>query len=138
MRVLLDTNILLDVLLKRPPFFADSSAVVARCVVRGIEMWIAWHGLATAYYFLKRGLREADALVEVDRIFSWAQVASVTDAAARRARSLGFTDFEDALQAVAAESCSADWLVTRNASDFRSSGVPAITPEEFLQRVPAP
>lgn len=138
MRVFLDTNILVDVLLNRPAFVADSEAIVLRCEALGAEMWVAWHGLATAYYLLKRGRTEQEALIEVDKILAWARVADCTDTGARRARSLGFADFEDALQAAAAEASAADWLVTRNTSDFARSRIPVLTPSQFLQRFPLP
>ena len=97
-------------------------------------MFLAWHGLATAYYLLKRGRTEAEALAEIDRILAWARVADATDAQARRARALGFGDFEDALQAASAESCAADWIVTRNTGDFSRSAVRAISPGDFLRQ----
>lgn len=138
MRVFLDTNLLLDVLLNRAAFVAESEAVILRCEAVGAGMFIAWHGLATAYYLLRRGRTETEALAEVDRILAWARVAACADGEARRARALGFRDFEDALQAVAAEACAADWIVTRNTSDFSRSSVRAVTPTEFLSLVPAP
>ena len=134
MRVFLDTNILLDVLLNREPFVTDSEAVILRCESLRAEMFLAWHGLATAYYLLKRGRTEAEALAEIDRILAWARVADATDAQARRARALGFGDFEDALQAASAESCAADWIVTRNTGDFSRSAVRAISPGDFLRQ----
>lgn len=137
MRVFFDTNILLDVLLDRKPFVDESETVILRCEGVGAEMFIAWHGLATAYYLLKRGRTEDEALAEVDKILSWARIADATDAHARLARSFGFTDFEDALQAVSAQACAADWIVTRNPQDFASSVVPVLTPAEFLQRFTA-
>ena len=138
MRVFLDTNILLDVLLNRPQFVNDSEAVILRCEALSAEMFVAWHGLATAYYLLKRGRTEQAALVEVDRILVWARVADANDASARRARALAFGDFEDALQAASAEACGAQWIVTRNTGDFGRSQVPAITPQDFLQRFAVP
>ena len=136
MRVFLDTNILLDVLLNRQPFVADCAGVILRCEALGAPMFIAWHGLATAYYLLKRGRTEKEALAEVDKILAWARIAEATDAHARQARTLGFSDFEDALQAVAATACKADWIVTRNTEDFALSTVPALTPAEFLRQFP--
>lgn len=135
MRVFLDTNIVLDVLLNREAFIADSNAVILHCEASGAEMFIAWHGLATAYYLLKRGRTELEALVEVDKIPAWARVAPVTDAGARLARRLSSGDFEDALQAVSAETCGADWLVTRNVNDFSQSRVPAVRPKDFMRRI---
>lgn len=79
-------------------------------------------------------------MVEADKILAWARVADCPDASARRARSLGFPDFEDALQAAAAaaEGRAADGLVTRNTSDFARSRVPVLTPSQFRQRFPLP
>lgn len=138
MRVLLDTNIFLDILLNRTTFLPDSENVIRSCEARGDEVFVAWHGLATIYYLLKRGRTEAKAMLELDKLLSWARVAACSDADARRARHLGFGDYEDALQAVSAEACGAIWLVTRNISDFSKSRVPAITPPGFLQIHPAP
>ncbi len=134
MRVFFDTNILLDVLLNRDPFVADSGKVILHCEALGAEMFIAWHGLATAYYLLKRGRSEEEALLEVDKILGWVRVVDCTDTQARHARTLGFNDFEDALQAAAAEACGADWIVTRNILDFTKSAVPAISPFDFLRK----
>jgi predicted nucleic acid-binding protein len=136
MRVFLDTNVLLDVLLNRASFAAESEAVILRCEGFGAEMFVAWHGLATAYCLLRRGRTEQEALVEVDKILGWARIAGTTDAEARKARTLGFGDFEDALQAVSAEACAADCIVTRNAKDFSLSQVPVSTPADFLRRFP--
>ena len=136
MRVFLDTNIRLDVLLVRTPFVAESEAVILRCETEGWPMFIAWHGLATAYYLLKHGRSEAATLAELDKLLAWASVASVSDTHARTARRLGFTDFEDALQAVSAQACGAAVIVTRNPLDFITSPVPAQTPHEFLQTTP--
>jgi predicted nucleic acid-binding protein len=116
----------------------DSAAVILRCDALGAEMFIAWHGLATAYYLLKRGRTQAEALNELDKILAWAVVAECGDAEARRARQLGFSDFEDALQAVAAEACGAQAIVSRNTTDFSRSSVPVFSPADFLNRFPLP
>jgi len=136
MRVFLDTNILLDVLMNRPGLVADSEAAILRCETLGAGMFVAWHGLATAYYLLRRGRTESEAMQEVDRILAWARVAPAGDAEARRARSLGFSDFEDAMQAACAEACGAQRLITRDTTGFTRSPVPAISPPDFLTRFP--
>ena len=114
----------------------ESEAANVRAEELRAEWFVAWHGLATAYYLLRRGRTEEEALGEVDRILSWARVATAGDAAARQARGMGFTDFEDALQAASAEACSATWIVTRDVTGFKNSRVAAISPLEFLQRFP--
>jgi hypothetical protein len=86
----------------------------------------------------KRGRTETEALKEVDKILAWTRVAESTDAHARQARALGFSDFEDALQAMAATACAADWIVTRNTPDFMLSAVAPVTRTDFLLQFPAP
>ena len=84
----MDTNILLDVLLNRPGLVESSEEVIVRSEEIGAGMFVAWHGVATAYYLLKRGRTEAEALVEVDKILAWARVATAGDSEARAARNL--------------------------------------------------
>lgn len=134
MHVFLDTNILLDVLLNRPGLVEESEAVILRCEKAGDPMFIAWHGLATAYYLLRRGRTEAEAMQEVDKLLAWARVADAGDTLARRARGLEFPDFEDALQAASAEASGADCIVTRNVADFTKSQVVVLTPSQFLAK----
>jgi len=138
MRVFLDTNILLDIIENRPGFVENSEAVLDRCDEIQAETFIAWHGLATAYYLLKRGRTHAEALAEVDKILSWADIAPINKLTAHQARSLAITDFEDAMQAAAALECQADVIVTRNVTDFAASPVPACTPGQFLTRFGSP
>lgn len=137
MRVFLDTNILLDVLMNRAGLVAESEAVILWCEKKGHPMFIAWHGLATTYYLLRRGRTEEDAMKEVDKLLAWARVADAGDAHARKARGFEFPDFEDALQAASAAACLADCIVTRNVADFTKSQVLALTPAEFLAKFPA-
>ncbi len=138
MRVFLDTNIVLDVLLNRIGLVGESEAVILCCEKAGDPMFIAWHGLATAYYLLRRGRTEAEAMQEVDKLLAWARVADTGDAHARSARWLGFSDFEDALQAASAEACGADCIVTRNVADFTKSRVVVLTPAKFLEKFSEP
>lgn len=134
MRLFLDTNILIDIIEDRAEFAEDSAAVLILAEQLGASLSIAWHGLATAYYIIRRGRTEQAAMVEVDKIHSWAEVAPVDSLSASRARSLLLPDFEDAMQCACAESCLADFIVTRNLRDFASSPIPAISPTVFVAR----
>lgn len=134
MRVFLDTNILLDVIENRLGLYEDSLAVLDRCDELAAETFIAWHGLATAYYILKRGRTATEAMTEIDNILSWADVAPVNKLTPYQARELGFKDFEDAMQTATAMECRADVIVTRNVKDFTGSPIPAVSPEAFLDQ----
>lgn len=138
MRVFLDTNIIIDILAKRQPHYADSQDVMDRCGDLQCEVYIAWHGLATAFYVFGSVVGEAAAQSAMQGFLQNARVATVGDSDAHRAFDLGFTDLEDALQASAAEACAAQCVVTRNQADFANSPVPALTPQEFLMQNPVP
>ena len=134
MRVFLDTNIIVDVLTQRQPHYADSRAVLDKCTALQCEVFIAWHGLATAFYLLGTKVGEARAQLALEGFLQSVSVATVGDSDARRSFTLGFTDLEDALQAVAAEACGADCIVTRNDADFVRSSVLVLIPTAFLAR----
>ena len=135
MRVFLDTNILLDLILQRTPFFADARAVLEACDRRGLAISAAWHGLATVFYFIAREKGEAAANEAIGGLLTWCTVATVGQKEALEALNLGIADYEDALKAAAAKACGADWLITRDAKGFAKSAVPAVSPSEFLATV---
>jgi predicted nucleic acid-binding protein len=127
-RILIDTDVLLDVALLRAPH-AEHSAAVLRWAEAGGDAAVAWHSLANCAYLLKaRGRLFLSELVEV------VEVAPASTADARRALALPMTDLEDAFQAAAALAWGADAIVTRNTADYRRSPVDALTPAAFLRQ----
>lgn len=131
MRVLLDTDVLLDVALAREPH-AMQSAAVLRWAEAGGEAVVAWHTLANCAYLLKGGGR-----IFLIQLLRMVEVASTGTADARRALELPMADLEDAFQAAAALAWRADVIVTRNVRDFRRSPVRALTPSVFLKQIGA-
>ncbi len=128
MRVLIDTDVLLDVALRREPH-AERSAAVLRWAEAGGDAAVAWHSLANCAYLLMAGGRPF--LAELVQIV---EVAPVSTADARRALALPMADLEDAFQAAAALAWGADAIVTRNVTDYRRSPVDALTPSAFLRQ----
>lgn len=134
MTVTVDSNILLDVFLKRQPFFGASSAVldlVSCKVLRGI---CASHGLTTIYYLLRKAHGSASALSAVDQLLGDFVIAGLDQQGWIEARRLAFKDFEDSAVAQIALEEGSSWIITRNTADFETSPVPAINPSEFLLR----
>lgn len=135
MRVFLDTNILLDIVEQRPPFYTASQAVLDECDQRGFEIFVAWHGIATVFYITARKRGEVYALEMIRDLLTWATVATVGQDEAREALGYGITDYEDALIAAAASASGVDWLVTRDEAGFLKGPVPPINPGDFLQKL---
>ena len=103
MHLFLDTNILLDIIEARPEFVENSTRVLSLAEETGARIFIAWHGLATIYYLIRRGRTEAATMLEIDKILGWAEIAPVDSRTAYRARSFDMPDFEDAMQCATAE-----------------------------------
>lgn len=136
MRLLLDINVWLDPVFRRPGELA-SSALIASCGEH-CELWLAWHSLATLAYLIERQDSAAAARSLIGDLLTFAKVAPTTHADALSALSWPMPDYEDALQAAAAVACGASWIITRNLRDFTASPVPALTPEAFMARFPMP
>ena len=137
MRVFLDTNVLLDVFLKRTGEPA-SARVIAACGEPWNQGFVAVHTLSNAFYLIEKQRTRAEAWECIRDVLAWASVAEITTADAARTQQMGMNDFEDALQVAAAEGCRADVLVTRNITDFAGkTAVRVVLPEDFVDQAPA-
>jgi hypothetical protein len=129
--VLFDSDVVLDVLLERQPFFA-ASALALDAVGQGkVEGYIAGHSITNIFYLLRRYLGNQKSQQVLMNLMSKMVTASVTDAVIRSAFSSGFKDFEDAVTYGAAAGVGVDYIVTRNIKDFRLGSTPVMLPEVF-------
>ena len=131
-KVLIDTNVVLDVLLEREPHVSPSTAVWAAVETGRTQGFLAAHAMTTIHYLIRKelGLVKARRIVSVIlRIFS---IAGVDGAVIQGALQLSLTDFEDAVTASAANVAGCDFIVTRDAKGFRGSAVRTLTPEQAV------
>lgn len=134
MRVLVDTNIILDLLEVRHPHFEESQASLTCCHELGFEATMAWHTISNAFYIYSKKVGSNQAQQALAELLNLVMVVTTGHSDVLKAFALGFADLEDALQAAAAEACSADLILTRNVPDFALSSVEAINPGDFLLR----
>jgi predicted nucleic acid-binding protein len=134
LKILLDTDVLLDVALDREAFVDQSSAVVEWCQQTPGGALVAWHTISNVYYILRVARSDAKGREFVADLLAFARVASGNTESVRQALTMRMSDFEDAMQVAAAMSGNADVIVTRNVPDYRHSVIPAITPREFRRR----
>lgn len=132
MKLLLDINVVLDVLLAREPWAADSARLLG-AVERGEhEGWVAAHTVTTVHYLVARARGRRAAVLAVTDLLDVAAVVPVGDPELRRALVLDLPDFEDAVQAACALAVGADALVTRDTDGFAGLGLPVLTPGAAL------
>ena len=135
MRLLIDTNIVLDVLLKREPHFQDSAAVWKLGETDQAEGYVSALSFANLIYVMRRELTPAQIRDVLDRMKLIFRFADFPVSALTRAAELQWPDFEDAVQSVIAAEINADCIITRNVRDFKRSKVMAFTPAELLARM---
>lgn len=135
MKVLIDTNVILDVLCKREGFFEDADKIFNLCEVKKIEGYISALSISNLVYIMRKEL-DAEKIKEVLQQLSL--IFKITDLKAddlKKAADMNFKDYEDALQSVCAVRLKANYIITRNIKDFTYSKVMAIKPSELLERL---
>jgi predicted nucleic acid-binding protein len=126
MKILIDTNVLLDVALNRPEFFADSSAVLDWAELNPKQACVAWHSISNLAYIVKQDPRSF-----IADLLTFIEVAAGDTSTVRQALAMPTKDLEGALQASAAIASGADIIVTRDVNDFRKLPIKAMTPSGF-------
>lgn len=135
MKVLVDTNVLLDVLCHRKPFWDSSLPIWGLSESQQIMGIVSALSVANLIYIMRKELNP-ERIPEIVRQISL--VFTVSDLRAddlNTAAEMQWKDYEDALQMVCAARNHADFMITRNIRDFAESPVPAITPEDFLKQI---
>ncbi len=91
--------------------------------------------MSNFYYLVAAGRGGADARDFILGLTRFVAIAPADTDSVRYAASLPLSDFEDAMQVAAARACGAQHIVTRNLSDYRRSPIPAVSPQEALDRL---
>ncbi|MBR6200200.1 MAG: PIN domain-containing protein [Spirochaetales bacterium] len=134
MRILIDTNVLLDFLTKRPDFFKDACDVIAFCVNDKIEGFIAAHSVVNAFYLMRKDYLHSERRKIILNVLKCLSIVDIDEEKIISSlENEEFTDFEDCLQDECAEEIRADYIVTRDMNDFTKSKIPAITPSDFVK-----
>lgn len=134
MKILIDTNIIMDFLCKRPAFFENANTIIKMCADKQIEGVLAGHTLPTIFYLLRKDIPDVqqrrNILLGLCSIF---EIGGINKSVIQKAlKDISFDDFEDCIQNVCAEESFADYIITRNKPDFEGSKITVLTPAEFL------
>jgi len=131
MRLFIDTDVLLDVLLERKTHFEHSARVLDWAEAHPGQCAVSWHGLANIHYLSKDGAWEF-----IRELTEFCVIPGTGTHEMKRALDMGFDDLEDAMQASAALLFGAQMIVTRNLRDYTTSPLKAVTPAELGRFIP--
>jgi predicted nucleic acid-binding protein len=134
MIILVDTNIILDFLTMRQPYYDEARNIIRMCAEEQVEGYLAFHSLPNIFYILRKSHSESDRRKMLKRICLVLKVAGAShEKVCDAIENDTFPDFEDCLQDECAQEIFADYIVTRNVGDFQCSKVKAVTPQEFFK-----
>jgi len=138
-RLLIDTNIILDYLLTRTPFYEAADKLIQECMKGTVRSCIAAHSFPNMFYILRKDFTVEERKKLLKNLCTLFDVEGIDqDKIIKALDNEDFSDFEDRLQVECAVSYAADYIITRNLSDFTESPVKAITPEEYLESMKEP
>jgi predicted nucleic acid-binding protein len=135
MNVLVDTNVILDVLLERHPFYDNSFLFFQLVDQKDIRGYVSAVSITDMFYIVQKQQGKNAARNAVKQLLQVFYPATVTDRNIYCAVELEWDDFEDSVQYTLREGLSVDYIITRNSKDFSSGSIEALTPEQFIQAI---
>ena len=137
MRVLLDTNVVLDFVLTRQLFFADADEIFFRLKNNEFEAFVSAITPINVFYTTRKEKDKATAFSAVEELLKLVQIAKSNNQIYQNALALNFSDYEDAVQHECAVAENLDAIVTRNAKDYKNSILKVYSPMDFLRYLQA-
>ena len=135
MKVLLDTNLIVDVALEREPFSTDSDRVLSFVEQGQVEGYISASTFSDLYYIIRRGKGRDWTLAFLMQLGTFCQVATVDQSVISMALNANFKDFEDGIQYSTAVINQLDAIITRNQKDFPVTTPRILTPAQLIQEI---
>ncbi len=135
MKLFLDTNVMLDFLGEREPFYISAAKIATLADKRKLQIIVSALSFATVSYFLTKyeGLKNTKDKLRKFKIISG--ICELDELIIEKGLNSDFPDFEDSLQYFSALRAECDIIITRNGKDFKKSQIPIMTPDEFLNSI---
>lgn len=134
MKLLIDTNVVLDVLLQREPFFKAAADILNLSQRDDVQEYVSASAITDIYYIANRQMKNRAAAIDLlKRLLLVVSIAAVSEQEIRNALELSWTDFEDSVQYSVALLNEMDGIVTRNSDDYQEAKIPIWFPEQALE-----
>ena len=131
-RIFVDTNIILDVLMNRSPFYETSKTVLELADKGTVKAAVAAVSLCNIFFLINKATGSEKAHEVIDNLLDLFFVIDTSAAILKKATNDRWTDFEDAIQYHSAASFRATAIISRDTSGFKKSRIPVLAPPEFL------
>ena len=134
-QLLIDTNIVLDLLAERKPFYIDAAELFSLGDKGRISLSVSALTIINTHYILRKFKSEPEARKIIRMFKVLVNVLPLNDRITELALSSDFGDFEDAIQYFSAFESKLDIIVTRNQSDYKNSSLPVMPPREYIESI---
>ena len=132
-RVFIDTNVMLDFLGERKPFYESIAKIATLGEKDKLTLVVSPISFATVNYFLSKFENSKVAREKLRKFKIISEVCSLDEYTIEKGLNSSFKDFEDALHYFSAAESECDIILTRNGKDFKKSLLPVMSPDEFLK-----
>jgi predicted nucleic acid-binding protein len=134
MKVLIDTNVVMDVLLMRSPFFQDSFKIFQFIDQERIHGCLSASSITDIFYLLRKDRHNHGEVYQImDELTDLFSVVPVSETIIAGALALRWKDFEDAVQYMTAKENGIAYIITRNKADYETADIPCVNPVEFTE-----
>lgn len=131
-RLFIDTNIMLDFLGERKPFYEPIAKLATLADIGKIIMVVSPISFATVNYFLAKSETPEIAKEKLRKFKIISEICNLDEHTIEKGLNSSFRDFEDALHYFSAVDSNCEIIITRNGKDFKKSLIPVMTAEEYL------
>lgn len=132
MKLFIDTNIMMDLLCQREPYYNSVAKIATLADANDVELFASALSYATTSYFLSKNESVDSCKNKLRKFKSISKIIALGEQIIEKSLNSNFTDFEDALQYYSALNAKCDLIITRNGKDFKFSQLPILTAEEYL------
>jgi predicted nucleic acid-binding protein len=133
MRVLLDTNVILDFVLSRQPFFTEADEIFVKLQNSEFEAYVSAITPINVFYTTRKEKGKATAFSAVEELLKLVRITKSNNHIFQNALLVAFNDYEYAVQHECASAENPDAVVTRNVKDYQNASIKIYSPDEFLQ-----
>ena len=133
-KLLVDTNIVIDLLSKRDDFFQEAQELFTLADNKKVELFVSALTFANTHYLLAKHQKLDEARKTLIKFKVLVEVSELNDKIVELALASDFKDFEDAIQYHTALENGVDIIITRNKKDFKNSKLPIMTAKEYLNK----
>ncbi len=134
-RILVDTNIVIDLLAKREEFLPEAQVLFTLADRKEIKLYVSSLTFANTNYILSQNLKLSDARKILRQFKVLIEVLPLDDKIIELSLDSDFSDFEDAIQYYTAIENGLKIIITRNLKDFKKSTIPVLTAKDYLKTI---